>query len=152
SQGSLPLDTPGTGDGRPVPSRAAAPATQAEFTPQALAAARVEAARNAKVDRSRYETVRSLDRLNAWITGARDLGVVALDTETTSIDPMQATLCGFSLAVAPNEACYVPLAHRKGGDGGGDGLFAGPIAPDQIEERAALVAVKPLLEDPGVLK
>jgi DNA polymerase I len=151
-QGSLPLDTPVTGDGRPVPSRAAAPATQAEFTPQALAAARVEAARNAKVDRSRYETVRSLDRLNAWITRARDLGVVALDTETTSIDPMQATLCGFSLAVAPNEACYVPLAHRKGGDGGDGGLFAGPIAPDQIEERAALDALRPLLEDPGVLK
>jgi DNA polymerase I len=151
-QGSLPLDTPGTGDGRPIPSRAAAPLTQGEFTPQALAAARVEAARNAKVDRSRYETVRSLDRLNAWITRARDLGVVALDTQTTSIDPMQATLCGFSLAVAPNEACYVPLAHRKGGDGGDGGLFTGPIAPDQIEERAALDALKPLLEDPGVLK
>jgi DNA polymerase I len=151
-QGSLPLDTPGTGNGRPIPSRAAAPPTQGEFTPQALAAARVEAARNAKVDRSRYETVRSLDRLNAWITRARDVGVVALDTETTSIDPMQATLCGFSLAVAPNEACYVPLAHRKGGDGGDGGLFAGPIAPDQIEERAALDALRPLLEDAGVLK
>jgi DNA polymerase I len=151
-QGSLPLDTPGTGNGRPVPSRAAAPSTQGEFTPQALAAARVEAARNAKVDRSRYETVRSLDRLNAWITRARDLGAVALDTQTTSIDPMQATFCGFSLAVAANEACYVPLAHRKGGDGGDGGLFTGPIAPDQIEERAALDALRPLLEDPGVLK
>jgi DNA polymerase I len=151
-QGSLPLDTPGTGNGRAIPNRAAAPPTQGEFTPQALAAARVEAARNAKVDRSRYETLRSLDRLNAWITRARDLGVVALDTETTSIDPMQATLCGFSLAVAPNEACYVPLAHRKGGDGGDGGLFTGPIAPDQIEERAALDALRPLLEDPGVLK
>jgi DNA polymerase-1 len=123
-----------------------------QLTPQALATARVEAARNAKVDRSRYEIVRSLDRLNAWIARARDRGVVALDTQTNSLDPMQATLCGFSLAVAPNEACYVPLAHRRGGDGGGDGLFAGPIAPDQIEERAALAAMKPLLEDPGVLK
>jgi DNA polymerase-1 len=151
-QGSLPLDTPGTGNGRPIPSRAAAPPTQGEFTPQALATARVEAARNAKVERTRYETVRSLDRLNAWITRARELGVVALDTQTTSIDPMQATLCGFSLAVAPNEACYVPLAHRKGGDGGDGGLFTGPIAPDQIEERAALDTLRPLLEDPGVLK
>jgi DNA polymerase I len=151
-QGSLPLDTPGTGNDRLIPSRDAAPPTQGEFTPQALATARVEAARNAKVDRSRYETVRSLDRLNAWITRARDLGVVALDAQTTSIDPMQATLCGFSLAVAPNEACYVPLAHRKGGDGGDGGLFTGPIAPDQIEERAALDALRPLLEDPGVLK
>ena len=123
-----------------------------QLTPQALATARVEAARNAKVDRSRYEIVRSLDRLNAWVARARDRGVVALDTQTNSLDPMQATLCGFSLAVAPNEACYVPLAHRQGGDGGGDGLFAGPIAPDQIEEPAALAAMKPLLEDPGVLK
>ena len=123
-----------------------------ELTPQALAAARIEAARNAKVDRSRYEIVRSLDRLNAWIARARELGQVAIDTETTSLDPMQAALCGFSLAVAANEACYVPLAHRQGGDGGNGGLFAGPIAPDQIEERAALAAMKPLLEDPGVLK
>jgi DNA polymerase-1 len=133
-------------------SRAAAPSTQGEFTPQALAAARVEAAHNAKVERSRYEVVRSLDRLAAWIERARDLGVVGLDIRTTRLDPMQATLCGFALALAPNEACYVPLAHRKGGDGGDGGLFAGPIAPDQIEERAALAAMKPLLEDPGVLK
>ena len=135
------------------PSRGRATAVEdIQLTPQALATARVEAARNAKVDRSRYEIVRSLERLNAWVARARDRGVVALDTQTNSLDPMQATLCGFSLAVAPNEACYVPLAHRQGGDGGGDGLFAGPIAPDQIEEPAALAAMKPLLEDPGVLK
>ena len=95
--------------------------------------------------------MRSLDRLKAWIARARDLGVVAIDTETTSLDPMQAALCGFSLALAPNEACYVPLSHRQGGDGGG-GLFPGEVAPDQIPERAALDALKPLLEDPGVLK
>ena len=96
--------------------------------------------------------MRSLDRLNAWIARARDIGVVALDTRTNSLDPMQATLCGLSLAVTPNEACYIPLAHRTGGDGGTGGLFAGPIAPDQIEESSALAALKPLLEDPGVLK
>ena len=139
-------------ESRPSPGRGGAPATQAELKPQTLAAARVEAARNAKVDRSRYEIVRSLERLNAWIARARELGQVAIDTETTSLDPMQAVLCGFSLALAANEACYVPLAHRKGGDGGNGGLFAGDIAPDQIEERAALAAMKPLLEDPGVLK
>ncbi|HEY7663883.1 MAG TPA: DNA polymerase I [Xanthobacteraceae bacterium] len=149
-QGSLPLAF--SGDSIPVPRRAAAPPTQEAFTPQALAAARAEAARNAKVDRSRYETVRSLERLNSWISRARDVGVVALDTQTTSLDPMQAGLCGFSLALAANEACYVPLAHRTAGDGGSGGLFAGPIAPDQLEEHAALAAVRPLLEDPGVLK
>ena len=114
--------------------------------------ARADAARNAKVDRSRYEVVRSLDRLNAWIARARDIGLVAVDSRTNSLDPMQATLCGLSLALAPNEACYIPLAHRTGGDGGTGGLFAGPIAPDQIEESIALAALKPLLEDPGVLK
>jgi DNA polymerase-1 len=144
----LPLDREGA---RPGPERAGAVA-EIQLTPQALAATRVAAARNARVDRSRYEVVRSLERLNAWIARARDLGVVALDTRTTRLDPMQATLCGISLAVTPNEACYIPLAHLKGGDGGNGGLFAGPIAPDQIEEGVALAALKPLLEDPGVLK
>src|SRR5262245_55568572 len=136
----------------PGSGRAGAPATQVEYSPQALAAARVDAARNAKVDRSRYEIVRSLDRLNAWIARASDLGRVAIKTETTSLDPMQATLCGFALALSTNEACYVPLAHRKGGDGGDGGLFAGDIAPDQITEAEAVKALRPLLEDPGVLK
>jgi DNA polymerase-1 len=133
-------------------ARASADTPPEQFTPQSLAAARVAAAHNAKVDRSRYETVRGLDRLNAWVTRARERGVIGIDTQTTSLDPMQATLCGFALALGANEACYVPLAHRRGGDGGNDSLFAGPIAPDQIEERAALAAMKPLLEDPGVLK
>ena len=136
----------------PTPPRADADAAQEQFTPQSLAAARVAAAHNAKVDRSRYEIVRSLDRLDAWIARARERGLVAIDTQTTSLDPMQATLCGFALAVGANEACYVPLAHRQGGDGGNGSLFAGPLAPDQIEERAALAAIKPLLEDQGVLK
>ena len=52
-----------------------------------------------------------------------------------SSDPMRAPLCGFSLALAPNEACYVPLAHRQSGDGG---LFAGDLVPDQIANSAAL--------------
>ena len=121
-------------------------------TPQALAAARMEAARAEKFDRTKYETVRSLPRLNAWIERARDLGFVAIDIMTASLDPMQAELCGFSLAVAPNEACYVPLGHRQGGEGGADGLFRGDAAPDQIPERAALDALKPLLTDKGVLK
>jgi DNA polymerase I len=121
------------------------------LTPQALAAARLDIAHSQKFEHAKYETVRTLDRLNAWIARARDIGYVALDTETSSLDPMQAQLCGFSLALAPNEACYVPLSHRQGGDGGG-GLFQGEVAPDQIPEAAALAAMKPLLEDKGVLK
>ncbi|HTE76681.1 MAG TPA: DNA polymerase I [Xanthobacteraceae bacterium] len=126
--------------------------TNGALTPQTLAAARLDAAHRQKFDRSKYETVRSLQRLRAWIERARDLGLLALDVETDSLDPMQAQLCGFSLAVAPNEACYVPLAHRQGGDGGRGGLFQGEIAADQIAEAGALEAMKPLLEDLGVLK
>ena len=149
SSPSLPLTGGRSG---PRPASAGSDAPQEQYTPLSLAAARVAAAHNAKVDRSHYEVVRSLERLNAWIARARERGMVAIDTQTTSLDPMQAALCGFALAVGPNEACYVPLAHRGGGDGGNDSLFAGPIAPDQIEERAALAAIKPLLEDPSALK
>jgi DNA polymerase-1 len=136
---------------RPARPAGAAPQGQdAALTPAMLAAARLEEARATRVDRSKYATVRALDELNRWIAGARERGHVAVDTETTSLDPMQAELCGFSLALAPNEACYVPLAHRQGGDG--SGLFAGGLAPDQITEQDALAALKPLLEDECVLK
>ena len=81
-----------------------------------------------------------------------DRGLLAINTETTSIDPMQATLCGVSLAIAPNEACYVPLAHRQGGEGGSASLFEGGPAPDQLAETAAIAALKPLLQNPGTLK
>ncbi len=120
------------------------------LTPISLAAARAEAARNAKIDRGKYECVRTLPRLREWIARAYDLGVVAVDTETTSLDPMTAHLCGFSLSVAPNEACYVPIGHKK--DGGGDGLFDAGLAADQIKEEDALKVLKPLLEDKSVLK
>jgi DNA polymerase-1 len=134
---------PHKGGGRPS-------AQAAEFSPVSLAAARAAQARTAKVDRARYEIVRSVARLREWAVRALEAGAVAVDTETTSLDPMQAALCGFSLAVTPNEACYVPLAHRK--PGGGEGLFAAEPEADQIPEAEALAAIKPVLEDAGVLK
>lgn len=118
------------------------------FTPLALAAARQAEATATPVDRSRYETVTTLARLEDWIARAREVGVVAVDTETTGLDPMQAELVGFSLATGPNEACYVPLTH-KGGD---EGLFSEGLLPDQIPVRDALAALKPLMQDPAVLK
>jgi DNA polymerase-1 len=149
---ALPLE----GGAMKVKDRPKGPEQEA-LTPQALVSARLDAGRKAKVDRTRYETVRTPKRLKEWIARAIDVGVIAIDTQTTSIDPMQAMLVGFSLALAPNEACYVPLAHRQGGDmGGANGnngsLFAGEIAPDQMSEQDALAAMRPLLEDAGVLK
>jgi DNA polymerase-1 len=144
---TLPLKGGGS-----APSKGGGNKEESDLTPISLANARAEKARTAKIDRSKYETVRSLDRLKHWIARAYEEGVVAIDTETNSLDPMQATLCGFSLAVTPNEACYVPLGHRQGGEGGKDSLFAGSLIDGQIREQAALEVMKPLLEDLSVLK
>jgi len=145
-----PQPSPTSGVGRPSGNGAA----DGALTPIALATSRSEAARTAKLDRSKYETVGTLARLKEWIVRAHEAGIVAIDTETTSLDPMTATLCGFSLAVAPNEACYVPLGHRDGGGEGKGDLFSpeAKLCPGQIAERDALAAIKALLEDKAVLK
>jgi len=153
AQSQLPLAASGpasaaSSSGRPP--AAARTGGNGRLTPQALVAARIEAAKSTRIDRSHYETVRTLDRLKAWVARAGDVGVVAFDTQTMGLDPMQTDLCGVSLAVAENEACYVPLTHRRGGDS--TGLFAGEVAPDQLPVAEALAALKPLLEDRGVLK
>jgi DNA polymerase I len=120
------------------------------LTPISLAAARAEAARNTRIDRSKYQTVRSLQELNAWLARVHDLGHVAMEAKASSIDPMQAEMCGIALALAPNDACYVPLNHKQSGDGAG--LFAAGLAPDQIKVTDALEALRPVLESPGILK
>jgi DNA polymerase I len=125
------------------------PDTQA-LTPISLAAARAEAARNTRIDRSKYQTVRSLQELNVWLARVHDIGHVAIDAKASSIDPMQAEMCGIALALAPNDACYVPLNHKQSGDGAG--LFAAGLAPDQIKVTDALEALRPVLESPGILK
>jgi DNA polymerase-1 len=122
----------------------------AALTPQALAAARAEAARHTKIDRGKYQTVRTLAELDAWIARIHDAGHVAIDAKATSIDPMQAEMCGIALALGPNDACYIPLSHKQSGDGAG--LFAAGLAPDQIKASDALDALKPLLESAGLLK
>ncbi len=96
------------------------------------------------VDRSAYETVQTLERLEAWVARAFAARLVAVDTETTSLDAMRAELVGVSLALGPNDACYIPLAH------GGDDMFA--QKPAQVPMAAALAALKPLLEADQVLK
>jgi DNA polymerase-1 len=129
-----------------------------EDTPKNLAQRRAEAAVAAKIDTGAYETLGDIDALKSWCDAARETGLVAFDTETTSLDAMQAELVGFSLALpqaAPDtgdlkvKACYVPLAHSKGD---GDLLGGGGAQSGQMEMRAALDEIKRLLEDPAVLK
>ncbi len=119
-------------------------------TPIDLAAARAEAIRKIPFDRNAYQTIRSLDQLAAWIARVHETGHVAVEAKANSIDPMQSDICGIALALAPNDACYIPLAHRQSGDG--TGLFDAGLAPDQIRQADALDALRPILELPGILK
>ncbi len=108
--------------------------------------------RASKIDPAKYETIETLDRLKHWIARAHDTGVLAIKTETSSLDPMQTALCGVALAVAPNEAAYLPLGHREASEGETSGLFAAKLCNGQIAERDALEALKPVFEDQSIVK
>jgi DNA polymerase-1 len=97
-----------------------------------------------EVDRSKYETVTDEAALDRWIAEATAQGFVAVDTETDHIDCIIAKLAGISLATGPNKACYIPVGHS------GIDMFA--EAPHQLSEALVLAKLKPLLEDPAVLK
>ncbi|MEC8200214.1 MAG: DNA polymerase I [Pseudomonadota bacterium] len=103
-----------------------------------------------------YELVQDEAALQAWVDRARKASVVAVDTETTSLDAMQAELVGLSLSVQAGKACYIPVAHKAAGSQGaldlGDGGEAGEEAPAQIPRQKALDILAPLLDDPSVLK
>ena len=103
-----------------------------------------------------YELVQTLDQLKTWIGAAYATGTVAVDTETDALDAMGAGLVGVSLACEAGRACYIPLAHVSSApqgqlDLGGDAAEGGD-APDQIPMDEAIAALKPMLEDPSILK
>jgi DNA polymerase-1 len=126
------------------------PGDTSKGTPISLAAARAEAARKARIDRSKYKTIRTVQDLTTWLARIHDAGHFALEAKADSIDPMQADICGVALALAPNDACYVPLSHKQSGENAG--LFASGIAPDQITTEDLIEALRPYLESPGILK
>jgi DNA polymerase I len=110
------------------------------------------------VGKPSYVLVQDEKELEGWVTAACKAGVVAFDTETTSLDAMRADLVGFSLSVEPGAACYVPVAHKApqtqpsldlAGEGEADDADA---VPQQIALDRALALIKPMLEDPSVLK
>ena len=101
------------------------------------------------IDPEAYECVRDAAALQVWIDRIYARGWVAVDTETTGLDEMRADLVGICLSVEPGEACYIPLIHK---DGAGD-LFGGSdLAEGQMPLDAALAMLKPVLEDPAILK
>ena len=96
------------------------------------------------IDRSRYECVQTAATLQVWVDRAMAARLVAVDTETTALDAMRADLAGVSLALGPGDACYIPLGH------GGSDMFS--EVPPQVPMSQALAILKPLLENPAVLK
>ncbi|MBX3700350.1 MAG: DNA polymerase I [Dokdonella sp.] len=82
-----------------------------------------------------YELVTDAAQLAAWVERLRGAELIAFDTETTSLDPMQAQLVGLSFAVEPQAACYIPLGHDYAG------------VPAQLPREEVLAALAPILED-----
>ena len=122
----------------PVAGTASAPLQSAAPQPEAL-----------PFDHSGYEAVTTAADLDRWIARIREVGHVAFDTETTSLDEMRADLVGISLAVDPGKACYIPLGHRQGG---GDLFASDTLVEGQMPMDQALAALKPVLEDDAILK
>ena len=83
-----------------------------------------------------YELVTTQAQLDAWLTKLEKAELIAFDTETTSLDALQAEIVGASFAVESGHACYIPLAHDY------------PGAPAQLDRNATLAALKPILENP----
>jgi DNA polymerase-1 len=97
------------------------------------------------IDCDGYETVTTLERLDAWIAESQASGIIAIDTETDALDSIAAGLVGICLATAPGRACYIPVGHRSN-----DGMFS--EAPEQIALADLVARMWPLLTDPAVLK
>ncbi|MCF8707341.1 DNA polymerase I [Rhizorhapis sp. SPR117] len=96
------------------------------------------------IDHGQYETVKSEADLDRWIAAAHAEGLIAIDTETDSLDCVTGRLVGICLATGPNKACYIPVGHR------GADMFSD--APEQLPLDLVIAKLKPLLADDSVLK
>ena len=89
------------------------------------------------IDRKKYYLITNLDEIDSWIKEAEEAGEVAIDTETSSLDPHQADLIGISLSSKIGKACYIPVGHKS---------------KKNIDKDQTLKKLKPLLEDPSIKK
>lgn len=100
----------------------------------------VEAPAEEKADDSEYVTITDENTLAEWLERLKSAELLAVDTETTSVDPMRAELVGLCFATEPGVACYIPVGHT------------GPGHQAQMDRDSVLDALKPLLEDPDLPK
>ncbi len=108
-----------------------------------MAERRVEALRAAKFDTAKYATIDTIAELKRWIERAHDAGMLALKTETASLDPMQTALCGIALAVATERSRLFTARPSRGERAEKrEGLFAAKLCEGQIAEREAFAALK----------
>jgi len=84
-----------------------------------------------------YESITSEKVLDKWIKILNEQSVIAVDTETSSLNPLDADLVGVSFSYAPNKACYIPLAHKN---------------IKSLKKKLVLEKIKPILEDPSIKK
>ncbi|MCR9124878.1 MAG: DNA polymerase I [Rhodobacteraceae bacterium] len=123
----------------------------APAVPEPEAPAAPDGPQAAPLSESRHEAVTDIETLKAWIARIHETGHVAVDTETTALNEMTAELVGISLCVQPGHACYIPLTHKAGA--GGDDLFSdATLAEGQLDLTEVLDLLRPMLEDPAVLK
>ena len=92
---------------------------------------------NSQIDRKKYVQIKEIKELDIWLNKCEEKGIVAVDTETNSLDPINANLVGISLCVAPNEACYIPL------------LLDGK---NFLNTKKVLEKIKPIMEDQSIKK
>ena len=118
----------------------AMPPVQAPAAPAVVAMALAAGAGRSDAAPRHYEQVTTQAALDAWIARLKSAPLVSFDTETDSLNYMQARIVGVAFATEPGSAAYVPLAHDY------------PGAPDQLPRDAVLEALRGLLEDPGVAK
>ncbi|MCU0958143.1 MAG: DNA polymerase I, partial [Hydrogenophaga sp.] len=121
-----------SGDEATAPASPGTPAITGDLFAEPAAAQRA--------DPRSYETILSRDALDRWLARLEASDLVAVDTETTSIDEMVAQIVGISFSVTPGEAAYIPLRHQ------------GPDAPDQLPLDEVLARLRPWLENPAKQK
>lgn len=134
---------------------------------QVTPAAKIESAvkNPVKIDRTLYETVTTLPQLQRWIEKIRQAKLVAIDTETDSLDAMTAKLVGISFGLENGKACYIPLAHTyetaETDNPAQADLFAEPEStnnthwqrlPEQLDKEDCLMQLKPVLENADIRK
>ena len=89
------------------------------------------------INKKEYYLIKNIDEIDSWIKDAEEVGEVAVDTETSSLDPHQANLIGISLSSILGKACYIPIGHKS---------------EKCLNKNSVLKKLKPLLEDPSIKK